>query len=193
MGTGVRVGGSWRDLSDSSVRVAASSRDCDEIFTRVAGAWRSVWVGFDGTIYDEGTEHIDMVPGYAAGNGSTARYSSYLQANAQAGWRLDSTASWVHDEPVDITNYSTAYIDWYSYQFGNPARIDFVLSTNKMGTYMDYTHLATYSGNWARRINSFSISSYSGNQYLRAHVTGNFGMDSSYGMANIRIYKLWVA
>lgn len=185
--------GQWLDLKMVHVRAGGAWRECDEMFVRAGGAWRSAWVGFDGTIYDEGTEHIDMVAGYADGNGSTARYSSYLQANALADWYLNSTASWVHNEPVDITNYSTAYIDWYSYQFGNPARIDFVLSTNKMGTYMDYTHLATYSGNWARRIDSFSISSYSGNQYLRAHVTGNFGMDLSYGQSNIRIYKLWVA
>jgi hypothetical protein len=112
---------------------------------------------------------VPWVEGYTQGPGKVEQLyapASYPIRISQGSTEPGDTRTWVTDNPIDLTHFSTLRIGWIPHSGALKAC---VVSTSKMGDHNVYDARYTISGDWNFRENEINIRSLSGEFYIRVH------------------------
>ncbi len=154
------------------------------------------FVPWDGVVYDHPTEIIPMGTGFrdpATTATSITQTASYMRVYASLS-RAVAEISWVTDEPVDLTGYSTLYIEWRNNGSSNSSNQSyFGVSSNRNTNYADLlsSYRLSKTNTFTQRVESVNIADLSGSYYIRVHARDG-ATSSSARTSDIYVYKIWV-
>jgi hypothetical protein len=148
-------------------------------------------------LYTEGTENVSWVKGIdsvtgagTVGGGTLTEGGSYatLVIDNQPTGFMTTNIAYVTDSTVDVTNYTTAYVDWEVISAGTFALI---VSTEKNDDIDEFDAKVSYGAGTGRKTSSVSISGLSGSHYVRVNA-----FESTIGpnveLSEIRVHKVWL-
>jgi hypothetical protein len=148
-------------------------------------------------LYTEGTENVSWVKGIdsvtgagTVGGGTLTEGGSYatLVIDNQPTGFMTTNIAYVTDSTVDVTNYTTAYVDWEVISAGTFALI---VSTEKNDDIDEFDAKVSYGAGTGRKTSSVSISGLSGSHYVRVNAyNATIGPDEE--LSEIRVHKVWL-
>ena len=149
-------------------------------------------------LYTEGTENVSWVKGIdertgSGFGGSSKTYTeggSYitLQINNTPTGFMTANIAGVTDSTVDVTNYTTAYVDW---EVINAGTFALIVSTEKDDDINEFDAKVSYGAGTGRKTSSVSISGLSGSHYVRVNAYAiTTGPDEEF--IEIRIHRVWL-
>ena len=149
-------------------------------------------------LYTEGTENVSWVQGInsRSGSGFGGSSRSYTEGGSYITLEIDNTptgfitanVAGVTNSTVDVTNYTTAYVEWEVISEGTFALI---VSTEKNDDIDVFDAKVTYGAGTGRKTSSVSISGLSGSHYVRvnAYAVTN-APDEEF--IEIRVHRVWL-
>jgi hypothetical protein len=148
-------------------------------------------------LYTEGTENVSWVKGIdsvtgsgTVGGGTLTEGGSYATLailNEPTGF-MTTNIAYVTNSTVDVTNYTTAYVDWEVIDDGS---FHFIVDDDKNGDYNNFDARVTYGSGTGRKTSSISISGLSGSHYIRVNAFEST-TGPSVESGEIRIHKVWL-
>jgi hypothetical protein len=148
-------------------------------------------------LYTEGTENVSWVKGIdsvtgsgTVGGGTLTEGGSYatLVIDNQPTGFMTTNIAYVTDSTVDVTNYTTAYVDWEVISEGTFALI---VSTEKNDNINEFDAKVSYGAGTGRKTSSVSISGLSGSHYVRVNARLlTFAPNVEFN--EIRIHRVWL-
>ena len=149
-------------------------------------------------LYTEGTENVSWVKGIDSrtGSGFGGSSKSYTEGGSYITLEINNTPTGfmtadiagVTNSTVDVTNYTTAYVDWEVISEGTFALI---VSTEKNDDIDEFDAKVTYGAGTGRKTSSVSVSGLSGSHYVRVNAYAiTAGPDEEF--IEIRIHKVWL-
>jgi hypothetical protein len=149
-------------------------------------------------LYTEGTENVSWVKGIDSRTGSGFGGSSktYTEGGSYITLQIDNTPTGfitvniagVTDSTVDVTNYTTAYVDWEVISEGS---FFLIVDDDKDGDYNDFDARVTYGSGTGRKTSSISISGLSGSHYVRVNAY-NATVGPNEELSEIRVHRVWL-
>jgi len=147
------------------------------------GQWEAEWQeGY--SLVDEGSvswDASDMIYAYA-----------YAHDSGSGADTSEETVVTV--DTLSLTDYDTAYCDWYGTMAGTESYEDtkhaFIISTNQMASYTTYDARVLQEDGFVRTVDSLDVSGLDGDYYIRVHVrsTGSGGYPCT---GRTYAYKIW--
>lgn len=149
-------------------------------------------------LYTSGTENVSWVKGIDSqtGSGFGTSANTYTEGgsyitleivNEPTGF-ITSNLATVTNSTVDVTTYTTAYVDWEVISAGTFALI---VSTEKNDNADEFDAKVTYGSGTGRKTSSVSISGLSGNYYVRVNAVATTTSPST-AIREIRVHKVWL-
>jgi hypothetical protein len=148
-------------------------------------------------LYTEGTENVSWVKGIdsvtgagTVGGGTLTEGGSYatLVIDNQPTGFMTTNIAYVTDSTVDVTNYTTAYVDWEVISEGS---FYLIVDDDKDGDYNNFDARVTYGSGTGRKTSSISISGLSGSHYVRVNAY-NATVGPNVELSEIRVHKVWL-
>lgn len=151
---------------------------------------------WDGVIYDHPDEFIVMGTGFrdpVSNDTSITQMASYTRVYAKGARRATAEIAWVTDGPLDLSGYSTLYIDWQNSAGTSNTNNHsyFVVSNNRDTAGTDYVLRINKSNRFNRMTESIDVSGLTGSYYIRVHARDN-DTGSSSRVSDIYVYKIWL-
>jgi predicted TIM-barrel enzyme len=149
-------------------------------------------------LYTEGTENVSWVQGINSrtGSGFGGSSRSYTEGGSYITLEIDNTptgfitadVAGVTNSTVDVTSYTTAYVDWEVISEGTFALI---VSTEKDDDINEFDAKVTYGAGTGRKTSSVSISGLSGSHYVRVNAYAvTTAPDEEF--IQIRVHRVWL-
>jgi hypothetical protein len=149
-------------------------------------------------LYTEGTENVSWVKGIdsqtGSGFGTSANtyteggsYITLMIVNEPTGF-ITADIAGVTNSTIDVTPYTTAYVDWEAISEGTFALI---VSTEKDDDTEEFDAKVTYGSGTGRKTSSVSISGLSGSHYVRVNARAVTTSPNT-TTREIRIHKVWL-
>ena len=149
-------------------------------------------------LYTSGTENVSWVKGIDArtGFGFGGSSKTYTEGGSYITLQIDNTPTGfitaniagVTNSTVDVTNYTTAYVDWEVISEGTFALI---VSTEKDDDINEFDAKVSYGAGTGRKTSSVSISGLSGSHYVRVNARSTtIGPDEEF--IQIRVHRVWL-
>ena len=148
-------------------------------------------------LYTEGTENVSWVKGIdsvtgagTVGGGTLTEGGSYatLVIDNQPTGFMTTNIAYVTDSTVDVTNYTTAYVDWEVISEGS---FYLIVDDDKDGDYNNFDARVTYGSGTGRKTSSISIGGLSGSHYVRVNAyNATVGPDEE--LSEIRVHRVWL-
>jgi hypothetical protein len=149
-------------------------------------------------LYTEGTENVSWVQGIneRSGSGFGGSSRSYTEISSYFRLIIDNTptgfitadVAGVTDSGVDVTNYTTAYVDW---EVINAGTFALIVSTEKDDDINEFDAKVSYGSGTGRKTSSVSISGLSGSYYVRVNARAvTAAPDESF--IQIRVHRVWL-
>lgn len=149
-------------------------------------------------LYTEGTENVSWVQGIDArtGSGFGGSSRSYTEGGSYITLEIDNTptgfitadVAGVTNSTVDVTSYTTAYVDWEVISEGTFALI---VSTEKNDDINEFDAKVTYGDGTGRKTSSVSISGLSGSHYVRVNARAVTTAPNE-SFIQIRVHRVWL-
>jgi hypothetical protein len=149
-------------------------------------------------LYTEGTENVSWVKGIDSRTGSGFGGSSktYTEGGSYITLEIDNTPTGfitaniagVTDSGVDVSPYTTAYVDWEVVSAGTFALI---VSTEKDDDIDEFDAKVTYGAGTGRKTSSVSISGLSGSHYVRVNAYAITAAPDEENI-EIRVHRVWL-
>lgn len=158
-----------------------ATRKIGKIFN--AGTWKN-FIQYLLEVYTLGVEHIPIVQGYRYNTNDMFKRENYLELVSDTA--NGNELACVTDTMIDLTNYSTVFVQWSGYSGYIDGRCILIASTTKNNNRTVYDAITAYDppGTTERTqiTSALNVSSLSGQYYIRVH---------SY-IAETRVYKIWM-
>lgn len=150
---------------------------------------------WDGVVYDHPEEIIPMGTGYrdpVSTATSITKLANYTRVYASLS-RAVAEIAWVTDGPIDLTGYSTLYIDWQNSAGASNTNNHsyFEVSNNRDTAATDYVLRLNKTNRFNRMTESINVSSLTGSYYIRVHARDN-ATTSTARASDIYVYKIWL-
>lgn len=142
-----------------------------EAYVLTSSGWIPI-IEYIAWYYQAGVEHVPWVRGYWYG-GSYQKQSGALYLDTGEVWgKAFGEIALVTDFPVDLSGFSTLYVDWAStmtHTSGGNREASFNVSTSKTTNRNTYNVRLLRTASFARQVQAINVSGLSGSYYLRVH------------------------
>ena len=189
--------GAWQDVNFLRKYQNGAWQNCSFARKFYNGAWEKVYPT-DLYLYNYGDECVGTTGGWLGPQTLSTRYSN-IGTGTKASDHIEyvgtsmSTAGFVTANPIDLTPYSTWYIDfrgahtWYDDQNGTATRAYFNISTTRLSVdSCVYSHyIDQFVRDTPRGIYTHDISGINGPCY--------FSLCSDYIRIKLYMYRMWLS
>jgi hypothetical protein len=187
----VNIGGTWKDLVKPSCNIGGTWKNGLLLAANIGGTWKTLWeLAGELYLYNEGEGEDNWVEGYSYRDGSVSKESDHLKVYATSGEEQLAERTYVTDDPIDLTNYDTAYIDWKVGVSSLYSTGYFVASTDKNTSCTTYNTRVAINSYTSRVETQMDISGLTGNHYLRVHAVKSIHPFAS--SITVYAYKIWL-